>query len=362
VQDNRIEFGAPAYYPLMRQAIALGTAAVAATLVLAGILIGPPGSDPLIGMPDPIPAPAPVERAGAPTETTETSRAAAQPACVGVPDTGIFADLDDEVILVLPSLDAAATQAIIDDAHSLLLLYEGERPVKVYPLGGGTKLSLGEKRDLEVSVREADRAELDKALAGRPARRLGAKEKAPAGDRDADGIPDPLDVFLGAKKVALNGAAYVGGYVSIAYPNGDVPRDQGVCTDVIVRALRNAGIDLQKALHDDIAAAPRSYPMVKKSDSNIDHRRVKTILPWFKRKWTSLGTDPASTSDPFRPGDVVFMDTFPSRSGPDHIGIVSDTIGESGLPLVINNWTDGSVESEMDLLGFVPVTHRFRVK
>jgi uncharacterized protein YijF (DUF1287 family) len=56
------------------------------------------------------------------------------------------------------------------------------------------------------------------------------------------------------------------------------------------------------------------------------------------------------------------MDTFPSKSGPDHIGIVSDTIGESGHPLVINNWTDGYHTQEMDLLGFVPVTHRFRVK
>lgn len=291
------------------------------------------------------------------------SPGAADPVAVGVADTGVFPDLDAQVVLTLAELDASATHALIDDARSLLILYEGERPVKVYPLGGGAKLALGEGKDVEVSIRSADRAELDKALAGRPARRLGKKEKPPGGDRDKDGIPDPLDVFIGAKKVALNGAAYVGGYVSIDYPNGDVPRDQGVCTDVVVRSLRNAGIDLQELLHEDILASPRSYPMIKKkADSNIDHRRVKTILPWFKRKWAAFGTDPSSTSDPFRPGDVIFMDTFPSRSGPDHIGIVSDSIGESGLPLVINNWTDGTVESEMDLLGFVPVTHRFRVK
>ncbi len=310
----------------MRTAFALATVALTA-----------------ISLPDPAP--------GAPAAT-----------CVGVPDTGVFSDLDDELILTLPEIDPAAAGAVIDDARSLLLLYEGERPVKVYPLGGAAKLSLGEKKDVEVSLREVDRAEVEKVLAGRPAHRLGRKDKAPGGDRDGDGIPDALDVFLGAKKVALNGAAYVGGYVSIEYPNGDVPRDQGVCTDVVVRALRNAGIDLQQLLHDDIASSPRSYPMVKKSDANIDHRRVKTLLPWFKRKWASFGTDPSSTSDPFRPGDVIFMDTFPSRSGPDHIGIVSDTMGDSGLPLVINNWTDGSVESEMDLLAFVPVTHRFRVK
>jgi uncharacterized protein YijF (DUF1287 family) len=55
------------------------------------------------------------------------------------------------------------------------------------------------------------------------------------------------------------------------------------------------------------------------------------------------------------------MDTFPSRSGPDHIGIISDTIGPNGLPLVINNWTNGTVTSEMDLLTFVPVLYRFRL-
>ena len=60
----------------------------------------------------------------------------------------------------------------------------------------------------------------------------------------------------------LNADAYVGGYETLRYPMGDVPRERGVCTDVIVRALRNAGIDLQAALHQDIARSRRSYPMV----------------------------------------------------------------------------------------------------
>jgi uncharacterized protein YijF (DUF1287 family) len=100
--------------------------------------------------------------------------------------------------------------------------------------------------------------------------------------------------------------------------------------------------------------------MVKKRDPNIDQRRVHTILPWFKRHFEAHGRDPKSTTDPFLPGDVVFFDTFPTHDGPDHIGVVSDRIGKSGLPLVVNNWTDGYSESEMDLLGFVPVTDRFR--
>ena len=62
-----------------------------------------------------------------------------------------------------------------------------------------------------------------------------------------------------------------------------------------------------------------------------------------------------------RPGDIILMDTFPNRAGPDHIGILSDRVDDQGLPLVINNWTDGTVVAEMDLLTFVPVLYRFRL-
>ena len=64
---------------------------------------------------------------------------------------------------------------------------------------------------------------------------------------------------------------------------------------------------------------------------------------------------------PYLPGDIVLLDTFPNKPGADHAAIVSDRLGPSGLPLVVNNWTDGYVEEEMDILGFVPVMYRFRV-
>jgi len=162
-------------------------------------------------------------------------------------------------------------------------------------------------------------------------------------------------VLLGAKKLLYNGARYVERYVAIPYPNGDVPRSEGVCTDTFIRALRNAGIDLQKEVHEDILRAPAAYPMVEKIDASINHRRVRTLLPWFGRHWQTL---PRGTA--YRPGDVVFFDTFPTRPGPDHLGVVSDVAGKSGLPLVINNWTDGATDAEMDLLSWVPVTHHFR--
>jgi uncharacterized protein YijF (DUF1287 family) len=183
-----------------------------------------------------------------------------------------------------------------------------------------------------------------------------------SGDVDKDGIPNPLDILIGAKKTVLDAAPYVGGYTKLAYPGGDVPRDEGVCTDVIVRAIRNAGMDLQKLLHEDIRRAPGSYPMVKRADKNIDHRRVKTLLPYFVRHWDSRTTALDDRKDPYLPGDIVFMDTFPSWSGPDHVGIVSDTRGPSGHLLIANSWAGGSHTSELDLLGWVPVTHRFRIR
>jgi uncharacterized protein YijF (DUF1287 family) len=164
-------------------------------------------------------------------------------------------------------------------------------------------------------------------------------------------------VLLGAKKLIHNRAKYIERYVSIKYPGGDVPRTEGVCTDTVVRSLRNAGVDLQREIHDDIVRARAAYPMVEKIDPSINHRRVRTVLPWFKRHWATL---PEGVR--YLPGDVVFFDTFPSKPGPDHLGVVSDAPGPHGLPMVINNWTDGAVDAEMDLLSWVPVTHHFRMK
>jgi uncharacterized protein YijF (DUF1287 family) len=268
---------------------------------------------------------------------------------LGVTDVGIYPDLDEQITLELPAPSPTAF-ATVDAKHRLLVLWwDAARPVKAYPLGGEARLG-------DLQLRPTDAAELAPILRDRPIRPATRR-----GDADGDGIPDALDLVLGAKKVALNGASYGGDYIRLSYPGGDVPRKMGVCTDVIVRALRNAGFDLQKDLYEDIGRAPRAYPMVKKRDPNIDQRRVKTMVRWFARHWEAHGTDAKDKQDPFLPGDVVFFDTFPSKPGPDHVGIVSDRIGPSGLPLVVNNWTDGFKEAEMDLLFLVPVTDRYRV-
>jgi uncharacterized protein YijF (DUF1287 family) len=263
-----------------------------------------------------------------------------------LPDRGIFGDLDGAVALAAPGpVSRERAWLRVDGRHRVLTLYDGADPVKAYPIVDGKGFAPAP----EVALRPDDAAELLPLLA--PVARV-EKGAPPRGeDRDGDGIVDRLDILLGAKKLLHNRARYIERYRSIRYPGGDVPRTEGVCTDTVIRALRNAGVDLQREVHEDILRARRSYPMVEKVDTNINHRRVRTILPWFRRHWIELprGTRPL-------PGDVVFFDTFPSRAGPDHLGVMSDN------GTVINNWTDGTVDAEMDLLSFVPVTHHFRAR
>ncbi len=276
-------------------------------------------------------------------------------ASLGVADQGIFSDLDAKTQLGLPDgINASSIRATHDAKRSLLILFEGDWPIKIYPTSSGTILIVGK---IDLRLRPGDREELAPLLTSSNLRERAGKSS----DIDKDGIPDTLDLLVGAMKTVENAANYGGGYRRIDFPGGDIPREDGVCTDVVVRAVRNAGLDIQAELQRDIRRAPRAYPMVKKRNPNIDHRRVKTLLPYFKRRWQEHSNGLKDQNDPLRPGDIVFMDTFPKRSGPDHIGIVSNTRGMSGHYLVINNWTNGFHTAEMDLLSFVPVTHRFRL-
>jgi uncharacterized protein YijF (DUF1287 family) len=274
----------------------------------------------------------------------------------GLPDRGVFTDLDARVELHMPpGVAKARTWVRVDDTHHVATVYDGDDPVRAYPLVDPNFGPAGGFDALLSALRPDDRDEVRQFVA--PEAKLRASVPARAEDRDGDGIVDALDILVGAKKLLFNHARYIERYVSIKYPGGDVPRTEGVCSDTVVRALRNAGIDLQKEIHEDILRAPGAYPMVEKIDASINHRRVRTMLPWFQRHWRTL---PSGT--PYRPGDVVFFDTFPTREGPDHLGVVGDRAGATGMPLVINNWTDGTVDAEMDLLPSIPVTHHFRIK
>lgn len=274
-------------------------------------------------------------------------------ASLGVTDVGVFGDLDGRVQLPAPQ---AADELLLDEGRRLLTAYAGAYPLKVYPVGAGEELSVGATR---LRLRAGDVEELRGLLGRVVLRHLPPGQAPPPGDADGDGIADPLDLRIGAEKAALNGASYSDAYFSMPFPGGDPPRDRGACVDVIVRAARNAGFDLQAALQRDIAGAKSLYG-VERPDANIDHRRVRVVIRYFERHWRAHSAALDDAADPLRPGDVVFLDTFPDRPGPDHVGVLVEARGKSGHPLVINNWTTGYTTRAMDLLGFVPVTHRFR--
>lgn len=147
-------------------------------------------------------------------------------------------------------------------------------------------------------------------------------------------------------------------YAVISYPMGDVPADRGVCTDVIIRAFRARGLDLQRAVHEDMARHFNAYPRLwglKKPDRNIDHRRVPNLMTWFSRQGWKLPVTKEAAD--YLPGDIVTClvgGTLP------HIMIVSDRKTETGEPLVIHNIGSGTQE-EAVLFAF-PLTGHYRPK
>jgi uncharacterized protein YijF (DUF1287 family) len=264
-----------------------------------------------------------------------------------LPDRGIFPELTARVPAAALLAVPAAPWLRIDPTSQVLTLYDGREPLKAYLLASGPI-----SREGPLPLPAGDAAELARVAPTAP-RIFGPPERAE--DADGDGIVDRLDILYGAKKLLLNRARYVERYVRLVYPGGDVPRTEGVCTDTVIRALRNAGIDLQRLVHEDLRRAPHAYPMAERVDPSINHRRVRTLLPWFQRHFAEVALD-----RPYLPGEIVFFDTLPSRPGPDHLGVTSDVLGPHGLPLVINNWTVGTTDAEMDLLPAIPVTHRFQ--
>ena len=113
---------------------------------------------------------------------------------------------------------------------------------------------------------------------------------------------------------------YDASYQKLEYPNGDVPIETGVCSDVIVRAFRKSGIDLQKDLHEDMKENFSAYPTrwrLSGPAANIDHRRVPNLETYFTRKGKSLST--TGGAETFLPGDMV---TWDLGTGQDHVGLV----------------------------------------
>lgn len=130
-------------------------------------------------------------------------------------------------------------------------------------------------------------------------------------------------------------------YVQLSYPGGDVPLERGVCTDVVIRAFRAAGVDLQQAVHEDMRRSFRSYPKrwgLSRPDPNIDHRRVPNLMVYFDRQGKSVAIGPDSTE--YLPGDLV---TWDLGGGVPHIGVVTaDVDPASGRRLIVHNIGQGA--------------------
>ena len=133
-------------------------------------------------------------------------------------------------------------------------------------------------------------------------------------------------------------------YYKIDYPNGDVPKDRGVCTDVVIRAYRILGIDLQQKVHEDIKANFSKYPNQKRwglktPDKNIDHRRVPNLQVFFTRK--GITKKVSDDADDYKTGDLV---TWDLGGGITHVGIVvGKKSGDGKRPLIVHNVGAGQV-------------------
>lgn len=152
---------------------------------------------------------------------------------------------------------------------------------------------------------------------------------------------------------------YDGSYRRIPYPGGDVPSHLGVCTDVIIRAYRAVGVDLQERVHEDMKRAFAAYPKLwglSRPDSNIDHRRVLNLQYYFRRRGSELRVSP--TPGDYLPGDLV---TWMLPGNLPHIGLVIDKRSADGLrPLIVHNIGNGPKLE--DMLFRFPITRHYRYR
>ena len=150
------------------------------------------------------------------------------------------------------------------------------------------------------------------------------------------------DISEVAIKLTQQKVVYDPSYFSIDYPNGDIPSNKGVCTDVIIRAYRKIGVDLQKEVHEDMKANFSLYPKIwrlKSTDKNIDHRRVPNLMTFFERKGAAIPI--SSNGKDYMPGDIVCWSLGGAIT---HIGIIVNKKSDDGKRnLVVHNIGSGQV-------------------
>jgi len=183
--------------------------------------------------------------------------------------------------------------------------------------------------------------------------RSAASEKPPLAAVASDEIKKILESAIEQTTVTKN---YDAAYVVIPYPMGDVSAEKGVCTDVVIRAFRKAGVDLQRAVHEDMKQNFSVYPQkwsLKKPDTNIDHRRVPNLQTFFTRRGKSLAiTDKAEN---YQPGDVVAWDL--DGKGMTHIGLVSNLYSETTKRYLIIHNIGGGAQAEDRIFDWKIIGH-----
>lgn len=188
-------------------------------------------------------------------------------------------------------------------------------------------------------------------------------------DMDNDGVNDQQDILEGARMEIRNRTRniLVMEDKTNYFSGGDPPPDRGVATDLIARALKNAGFDIQQMVDADIRTDPEAYPLYRweqsAPDPNIDYRRAENLMVFFDRHAQVLTTD-VDLKDPenlkqWAPGDIVFWDVN-GDGGVDHTGILSDKANKDGIPMVIHNYPDPGYTAEEDVLTKWRVVRHYR--
>lgn len=186
---------------------------------------------------------------------------------------------------------------------------------------------------------------------------VGASLVAPVASADPKREAAVAALLESAREQTTKTRLYDPAYVKLRYPGGDVPIERGVCADVIVRAFRAAGVDLQLLVHQDMSSAFPAYPKnwgLKRPDRNIDHRRVPNLMAFFSRKRKSLPI--VERPERFQPGDVV---TWRLENGLWHTGLVAaERTEDRARPLVVHNIGEGAKFE--DILFAWPVLGHYR--
>ncbi len=174
-------------------------------------------------------------------------------------------------------------------------------------------------------------------------------------DKDGDGIRDQEDILLGARKEARKKVKYKSGYYVGGYPS----ENEGVCTDLVWRAFKNAGYNLKDMVDEDIKNNPSNYAgVLKRIDPNIDFRRVSVLYIYFKNHAASITTqlkpNDFENLKQWQPGDILTFDNS------EHIAVVSDKRRADGIPYIIHSAPPYAREGNEIMYWMPRITGHFR--